>query len=372
MARGEGFEGKVKIVEVNLGERSYPILIGQGLLKQVGQLLRGKGAHCAVVIGDVNALRFWGEGLTKSLKEAFVEHIVLSVPSGERYKGLTWAKRLWDELAERKVDRGWWIIAFGGGMVGDLAGFVASSYMRGLPFVQVPTTLLAQIDAGIGGKVGINHPRGKNLLGFFYQPLMVINDPSLLHTLSPRQYKNGFAEVIKYGAIRDEELFRLIEEKRGDIRKRKGDVLEKIVERCSRIKAEYVAKDEKDTKDIRAELNFGHTIGHIIERESRFRLLHGEAVALGMIFAGIISHRLGYLSREDLARLFSLIKNYRLPTRMPSYITSSQITNALPWDKKVREGKLAFVLLRRIGEAFVCKDVPLSLIEEVARELCGR
>lgn len=358
-----------RTVQVNLGERSYPIIIGKGLLRRTGEILRERGCGHLAVIADARVEALWGNELKETLEEAGIKFLFLRVPSGERYKNLSSARRLWNELSEGKVDRGWWIASFGGGMVGDLAGFVSASYMRGLDFLQIPTTLLAQVDAGIGGKVAIDHPKGKNLLGFFYQPRLVLIDPSFLLTLPSRQFKNGMAEVIKYGAIRDEELLNLLKEKQGKIVGRNEELLEEIVDRCVRLKAEYVERDEKDVLGIRAQLNFGHTIGHIIERESGFRLLHGEAISIGMVFAGELSHRLGFLSSGELEYLKSLLSLYTLPQSLTFPLRAERIIEGLYWDKKVKEGRIRFVLLKRLGEAFLSEDVPLELIKEVSLEL---
>jgi len=358
-----------RMVEVNLGERSYPIIISKGLLSRVGEVIRGRGCGHLAVIADGKVEALWGDKLREALDRAGIRYIFLKVKPGERHKNLASARRLWNELADNKVDRGWSIASFGGGMVGDLAGFVSASYMRGLDFIQIPTTLLAQVDASIGGKVAIDHPKGKNLLGFFYQPKLVLIDPSFLATLSSRQFKNGLAEVIKYGAIRDVGLLNLLKEKVREVKEREGELLEEIVDRCVRLKADYVERDEKDILGIRAQLNFGHTIGHIIERESGFRLLHGEAVSIGMAFAGELSSRLGFLEREELNELKELLSLYNLPQYITFPLSCDRIIEGLYWDKKVKEGRIRFVLVRRLGEAFLWEDVPLELIKEVALEL---
>lgn len=357
------------IVQVNLGERSYPIIVEKGAIDRLGELLKERSCRFIAVIADGRVSSLWGEKLKEILEKEGINNIFLSVKPGEKSKNLASANRLWNQLADNKVDRGWWIASFGGGMVGDLAGFVAASYMRGLEFVQIPTTLLAQVDASIGGKVAVDHPKGKNLLGFFYQPKFVIVDPAFLTTLSPRQFRNGMAEVIKYGAIKERVLLELLRVNVGKIKKREEGILAHIVERCIEIKADYVEKDEKDLLGIRAQLNFGHTIGHIIERESGYRLLHGEAVSIGMVFACLISHRLGYLTKEELNELKSLLALYNLPLQLRFPLKVDEIIEGLQWDKKVKEGRIRFVLLKGLGNAFLCEDVPLSLIREVCLEI---
>lgn len=358
-----------RIVQVNLGERSYPIIIDNGLLDSMGKILQENGCNHLAVIADEKVEMLWGNRFRDALNGAGIRHLFFRVKPGERHKNLASARSLWNELADNKVDRGWWIASFGGGMVGDLAGFVAASYMRGLDFLQIPTSLLAQVDASIGGKVAIDHPKGKNLLGFFYQPKLVLIDTAFLHTLSPRQYRNGLAEVIKYGAIKDKELLELLKKEYKQVHERKEELLVEIVDKCVKLKAEYVERDEKDVLGIRAQLNFGHTIGHIIERESGFRLLHGESISIGMVFAGELSFRLGFLSSEELGELKDLLSLYSLPIALTFPISAERIMEGLHWDKKVKEGRIRFVLLRKLGEAFLFEEVPPELIKEVALKL---
>ncbi|MGB9797616.1 MAG: 3-dehydroquinate synthase [bacterium] len=354
---------------VNLGSRSYPVIVGSETIKVLGEYLRKKDCKYLAMIVDGRVETLWGERVREILDRARINYLFLKVKPGERSKNLTTARRLWDELADNKVDRGWWSASFGGGMVGDLAGFVFASYMRGLNFVQIPTTLLAQVDASIGGKVAIDHPKGKNLLGFFYQPKFVLIDVSFLSTLSTRQFKNGMAEVIKYGAIKDKALLQLLEAKEKDVKRKDKEVMEEIVKRCVRIKAEYVERDEKDVLGLRAQLNFGHTLGHILERKSDYRLLHGEAISIGMVFAGELSRRMGFLSPEELSFLKFLLSLYGLPLSIPFPLKKEEIIEGLAWDKKVKEGRIRFVLLKGLGEAFLCEDVPFNLVEEVALKL---
>jgi 3-dehydroquinate synthase len=358
-----------ELLFINLGKRSYPILIGWDSLKVLGEWLKERGCRHLAIIADGRVEALWGGTIREILEREGINYLFCKVKPGERSKNLASARRLWNELAENKVDRGWWIASFGGGMIGDLAGFVAASYMRGLNFLQIPTTLLAQVDASIGGKVAIDHPKGKNLLGFFYQPRFVLVDVSFLLTLPQRQYRNGLAEVIKYGAIKDRELLKLLKEEEKRIKGKNDDILAEIVKRCVKIKADYVEKDEEDVLGIRAQLNFGHTIGHILERESGYRLLHGEAISIGMVFAGELSRRMGLLSQDDISFLKSILSSYGLPLKITFPISVERIIEGLIWDKKAKEGRIRFVLLRRLGEAFLCEDVPLELVKEVSSEL---
>jgi len=369
MANGGGLTELSEIIFVNLGKRSYPILIGWDTIEALGEWLKERGCRHLAIIADGRVEALWGGKVRQILEGEGIKHLFFKVKPGERSKNLSTARRLWNELAESKVDRGWWLASFGGGMVGDLAGFVAASYMRGLNFLQIPTTLLAQVDASIGGKVAIDHPKGKNLLGFFYQPRFVLVDVSFLQTLSPRQYRNGLAEVIKYGAIKDRELLELLKDEERRIKGKDDDILAEIVKRCVKIKADYVEKDEEDVLGIRAQLNFGHTIGHILERESGFRLLHGEAISIGMVFAGELSRRMGFLSQEEVFFLKSILSSYGLPLKITFPISVERIIEGLVWDKKAKEGKIRFVLLRGLGEAFLSEDVPLELVREVSIEL---
>ena len=272
------------------------------------------------------------------------------------------AARLYNDLTDLYAERATPILALGGGIIGDLAGFVAATYMRGVPLVHVPTTLLAQVDSSIGGKVAVNHGQLKNKIGAFYQPRLVISDISTLKTLPAGEFINGLAEVIKYGVIRDKDFFAFLEENLDRIKSLNEDVLEEVVYRSSKIKAEVVEKDEKDL-GLRNILNYGHTIGHAIESVSDFKLEHGKAVALGMLAAARISNRLGQLDKNEVVRLKDLLRRAGLPIKVPA-LDINQIVQAIKHDKKIQGGKIRFILPKTLGSVFVTEEVSLSLVEK--------
>jgi len=351
-------------IRVNLGRDSYDVLIGVGLLSLVGLFLKEKGyADKAVVITDPNVKSRYGEVLERSLDKNGFNVTTLVVPAGEDQKSLDNAVQLYEQLTDAYAERSTPIVALGGGVIGDLAGFVAATYLRGVPFVQLPTTLLAQVDSSVGGKVAVDHGRLKNKIGAFYQPKLVIADIAALKTLLAAELANGLAEVIKTAAIRSKELFAYLEQNIEKMKAFNADTLEEIVYQCVRIKAEIVEKDERDT-GLRNILNYGHTIGHAIESVSEFRIKHGEAVAVGMVVAARISNRMGLLSYSEVDRLITLVEKAGLPARIPDLDTSA-ILKAMRHDKKVESGQVRFVLLKEIGDVIVSDEVSPVLIAEV-------
>jgi len=357
-------------IEVRLGERSYKILVDSGNLKNIGKVLRdydlGKQATLVTnpLVGDL-----YQDVVKGSLKKEGFEVAIARVPDGEEYKSLEWAAKLYDELLEHKRDRYSFILALGGGVIGDLAGFVASTYMRGIPFVQVPTSLLAQVDAAIGGKVAVNHPLGKNLIGSFYQPKLVYTDLAVLKTLAHRELIAALAEVIKYGIINDSEFFGYLEEKIDGVKTLNLDVLKKVVATCARVKAELVSLDEREEKGIRSMINYGHTIGHALEVLTKYRVYrHGEAVSIGIVAAARIAQRMGILDKESEERQIKLLEKVGLPTRVKD-IAHSKIIKALARDKKVKEGKIRFILATEIGKVETRDDIPPEIIKEVLQEI---
>lgn len=351
---------------LSTGASSYEILVASGLLAQAGQLLKEQGLGGKSIIVTNPVVRdFYGSVLLDSLACAGFEAGILEVPDGEEQKSLKVAGRLYSQLSRLHAERSTVILALGGGVIGDLAGFVAATYMRGLPLVQVPTTLLAQVDSSIGGKVAVNHGRLKNVIGAFYQPRLVVSDILTLKTLGAREVGDGLAEVIKYGVIRDRELFRLVEDNIDRIRLFDGKILEEIVSLSAGIKAEVVEKDEKDL-GIRNILNFGHTVGHAIEAVSGFDIAHGSAVALGMIAAGRIANKMGLIAEGELMRLQNIIRRAGLPVKLPP-VNIARVMQAMSHDKKVRQGRIRFVLPRALGDVFVTDEVSTELIEEVLR-----
>ncbi|MGP1684916.1 MAG: 3-dehydroquinate synthase, partial [Giesbergeria sp.] len=283
---------------------------------------------------------------------------------GERYKDWATLNRIYDALIEGRCERKTTLIALGGGVVGDLAGFAAATYMRGIPFIQVPTTLLAQVDSSVGGKTGINHPLAKNMIGAFYQPRLVLADTAVLASLPPRELSAGLAEVIKHGLVRDEGFVAWLEQNVEKLLACDPQALAHAVRRCCEIKAAVVAEDEREA-GVRALLNFGHTFGHAIESALGYgKWLHGEAVAAGMATAADLSRRMGFIAQADVDRVIALLKRARLPVAQPG-IAPARLLESMAVDKKTEAGKLRFVLLDRIGAASIRTDVPAGLLQEV-------
>jgi 3-dehydroquinate synthase len=345
----------MRTVRVNLAQRSYDIFIGQRILERVGKLLRPlqPGARC-LVISDANVAKLYAEKIATCLQAAGFSTQLSTIPAGEHSKTLAQASRLFAACAAHKLDRDSFIVALGGGVVGDVAGFVAAAYLRGIPFVQIPTTLLAQVDSSVGGKVGVDLPEGKNLVGAFWQPRAVIADLDTLRTLPPREFSAGMAEVIKTAAIKDAALFELLETKLDALFNLDTETLGNVVARCCEIKAEVVASDERETKGLREILNFGHTLGHAIEAAGGYETFsHGEAISIGMTFAARLSVQHSTLSSAEARRLTQLLERCHLPTAIPPEIPRDDILRRMKLDKKNRDGKLRFVLLKRLGEAAV-------------------
>jgi 3-dehydroquinate synthase len=351
-------------MKVELGSNSYEVRVGTGLLARIGLWLKGKGfSGKAAIITDTIVKGLYGDALKKGLTNAGFKVTILEVPAGEEQKSLETAGRLYHELTGAYAERTTPILALGGGVIGDLAGFVAATYMRGVPLIQVPTTLLAQVDSSIGGKVAVDHGQLKNIIGVFYQPRMVIADIDTLKTLPEAELANGLAEVIKHAAIRNRHLFDFLDINLKKVRALNMSVLERMVLENARIKAEVVEKDEKES-GLRRILNYGHTVGHAIEAVSDFQLKHGQAVAIGMLAAARISSRMGILGEDEVARLAGIIKKAGLPTEIPD-LPIEDIIAAMKHDKKVRQGKITFVLLKTIGHAIISDDVSPSIVEEV-------
>jgi len=352
-------------VRLKLGDKSYDVNIGSGILAQAGYWLRAKGlAGRLMVITNPTVKGLYGQALERSLVSQGFTVTFLEVPDGEEQKSLETAGGLYLELGRCLAERTTPIVALGGGVIEDLAGFVAATYKRGVPLVHIPTTLLAQVDSSIGGKVAVNHGQLKNEIGVFYQPEMVLTDIATLKTLDAKTLGDGLAEVIKYGVIRDRRLFIYLEANMARIKALDERALEKIVSHSVKIKAEVVAKDEHDLRGLRAILNYGHTIGHAIESVSGFQMGHGAAVAIGMLAAARVSHEMDILSQGELGRLESLLDKAGLPTKNPNLEVESLIS-AMQHDKKVLGGKVRFVLPRELGRVFITDDVKLSLVKQI-------
>jgi 3-dehydroquinate synthase len=351
-------------VRVNLGNFSYDIHIGPGILRQSGHQLKKQGfSGKLTVITNPTVKELYGEALEENLLSAGFMVTFLTVPDGEEQKSLETAGKLYLELDSQHAERTTPILALGGGVIGDLAGFVAATYKRGVPLIQIPTTLLAQVDSSIGGKVAVNHGQLKNEIGAFYQPRLVLSDIDTLATLTPKALGDGLAEVIKYGIIRDSKLLSYLEENMDRIKSFDAGALEEVVFRSAEIKAEVVAKDELDL-GLRAILNYGHTVGHAVESVSDFRISHGEAVAIGMLAAARISREMGILTPDELVRLESLSEKAGLPAKAPN-LDLERLVSVMKHDKKVRQGKVRFILPRSLGEVFMTDDVNLSLVKQV-------
>ncbi len=353
-------------IKVNLDKKisaSYEIFIGQDILDRIGMILsKNDYASRYVIITDSNVGTLHGERFLMTLKEMGTPVDMIEFPAGEASKNIDTMLDIIKKLIGLGVDRRSALIALGGGVVGDIVGFVASVYMRGIPYYQIPTTLLAQVDSSIGGKTAIDLPEGKNLLGSFYQPSGVFIDLSFLNTLPPREFNCGMAEIAKYGIIDDVELFNLLESEIKAIRDRDMTRLSMIIGRSCRIKKGIVEIDEKES-GLRRILNFGHTIGHAIEAELDYSISHGDAVSIGMVAAARISEKLKYLHSEDRERIESLIKDIGLPYRIPGSINTEGILSRLKMDKKKEEDIIKFVLLKKLGMPFVKGGVPEEIIK---------
>ncbi len=354
-------------VTVHLGVRSYDIKIAPGLIKKLGgECARLEpGSRCAVIT-DTNVGRKYAKPVFESLFKAGFEPVLVIVPAGEPSKRISVVEKCFDQLAAHRLERKSFIVALGGGVIGDLAGFVAATYLRGIDFVQVPTTLLAQVDSSVGGKTGVNLRAGKNLVGAFYQPRLVVCDLETLQTLPDREFRAGLAEVIKYGIIFDAELFALLERNLPKLLKRDLRTLAKIVARCCEIKAEVVAQDEMET-GRRAILNFGHTIGHAIENSFGYgKFLHGEAISIGQVAAAKLSQKILGLPPGEVARIEKLFVRAGLPVQIRlNAAQKKKLFAAMLLDKKVSGGEVKFVLAQKIGKVVWGQKVPTQLIESV-------
>ena len=337
-------------VRVELARRSYDIEIGSGNIRRAGRFLaeRGDVSH-AVVITDENVQQPHAMTAAESLTGQSIEVDVIAVEPGEPSKSIDVAAGLWQGMLELGADRQTVVVAVGGGVVGDLAGFIAATYARGVRFFQVPTSLLAQVDSSVGGKVGINLPGAKNMVGAFLQPLGVLIDTATLQSLPPRQYRAGLGEVVKYGVILDAELFDYLEANTAGLIERQGDVLAQVIARCCRLKADVVRQDEREETGLRAVLNYGHTFGHALETLAGYgEILHGEAVSIGMLCASRLAERTGRVDAKFTARQRKLLEALGLPVELPELDREALITT-MTHDKKVQHGKLRFVLPSRMG-----------------------
>jgi len=354
-------------VRIRCGLDSYPVLIDAGLLDQFGTYARKYlASETCVVISDNNVAPLFANCIRQSLASAGFRPTLITIPAGEKSKTLKQAGVICDRMVATGLDRRSFVVGLGGGMIGDLSGFVAAIYHRGIPHIQIPTTLLAMVDSSIGGKTAVDTRAGKNLIGAFHQPSLVIDDLNVLRTLPRREYTQGFAEIIKHAVIADTRMFRALESwKPGDM-----PALQRVITRNIEIKSRIVARDERDRTGTRAVLNFGHTIGHAIERAGNYsKFLHGEAVSLGMVAACTVSVAKAGLRREQHDAIVSLLKHFRLPTRLPPKFPRRKILDAVMVDKKFEDGKIRFVVTPRIGVAYIAKNVTLGNIRDAVRAL---
>jgi 3-dehydroquinate synthase len=359
-------------IKVQLDKRttaSYDIYIGRDIIDRIGLVLnKGNWTKRYVLITDSQVGALHGQRVLQTLRKMDLQVDAIDFPFGETSKNMQTCLQIVDRLIALRADRHSALIALGGGVVGDLTGFVASIYMRGIPFFQLPTTLMAQVDSSIGGKTGIDLPSGKNLLGTFYQPKAVFIDLTFLLTLKEREFKDGLSEVLKYGIIEDPDLLSLLEGQITALRAKDFTLLEKMISKSCRIKKRIVELDEKEV-GLRRLLNFGHTLGHAVEAESGYALSHGEAVAVGMVCAAWLSERMGYLPTSDRQRIESLLQSIGLPHRIPGNLKTEGILSRLSKDKKKTGDVLPFVLLKRLGMPFINGGVPEGMIREVVEEL---
>lgn len=360
------------IISVNLPSESYDIAIAPGNLELLGEKMATlKLGKKVLLVSNPSVFGHYGERAVSSLLNAGFDVTTCLLKDGEQYKNLTSVGQIYDKALENRLERSSTMVALSGGVIGDMTGFAAATWLRGINFVQVPTTLLSMVDASIGGKTGVNHPQGKNLIGAFHQPRLVLIDPQVLDTLPVREFQAGMAEVIKYGIIWDADLFEQMEacDRLDEMPSLSPSLLQTILARSCQAKADVVSKDEKEA-GLRAILNYGHTIGHAVESLTGYRLInHGEAVAIGMVAAGKLAVGLNLWDTRSQARQLGLIQKAGLTTKLPTGININAISDSLQTDKKVKAGKIRFVLPTQIGAVEITDKVPTDLISQVLQEM---
>jgi 3-dehydroquinate synthase len=358
----------MQTLTVELQDRSYPISIGAGLLQQQSLLQAAVPAADILLVSNTTVAPLYAKSVSAALADRRIVEVIL--PDGEQYKSLATAGRVFDVLVANRFGRDALVLALGGGVIGDLAGFVAACYQRGVDFVQVPTTLLAQVDSSVGGKTAVNHTGGKNLIGAFHQPREVLADTDVLTTLPEREYQAGLAEIIKYGLICDRAFFEWLEQNMEALARRDAAALTRAIFRSCQIKAQIVGRDERELGE-RALLNLGHTFGHAIEAATGYQeWLHGEAVGVGLLLAAGMSQRLGGLAQADVARIEALLKRAGLRTAAPQ-IGAERAAEFMSIDKKVKSGRVRLVLLAAIGEAYISGEYPDAVLSETLRAQLG-
>jgi 3-dehydroquinate synthase len=347
--------------------RQCPLTVGDGLIDKLDEHFDFSGYSAMVLITDTTVQRLYGQRVSQRIRETGLKVSVFTLPTGERAKSLSTVERGYSFLLANKVDRKGLICALGGGVVGDTAGFIAASYLRGIDYIQLPTTLLAQVDSSLGGKVGVNFEGKKNMVGSFYQPRAIITDVALLRSLPPAEMRHGLAEVIKYAVAMDEGLYRLLEQKADNYFS--NAELRDIVLRCCRLKTDVVEIDETERRGDRAILNFGHTVGHALEAEAGFSGYHGEAVAVGMVAAAMISQRLGRLKANEVRGIQKLLQKFELPISSPG-ASPAALLKTIRFDKKTASGQTRWVLLESIGQGITGQTVATDIVAKVLEELC--
>lgn len=357
-------------VRVELGQRSYTIYISDGLLNEIGDFLVPFNLSSKnILITNPTVYGLYGHKVLNSIQSKGIHCKCLLIPDGEGYKDYFWVYHIVSEMLKEGLDRKSCLFALGGGVIGDITGFCASIFMRGIPFIQIPTTLLAQVDSSVGGKTGVNHPIGKNMIGSFHQPLGVFIDTTSLNTLPNREFIAGMSEVIKYGIIWDSDFFQYLDEYKDEILNMSPSRLSHIIRRSCEIKAEVVSRDEKE-KNIRAILNYGHTIGHALETETNYNVLkHGEAVAIGMCLEAKVSQLLGMIDNTTTKRITSLIYDYGLPTYIPVSIDVESLIRHMNKDKKSVAGNITMITPIKIGEVTITKDIDSQYIKTVLNQM---
>ncbi len=358
----------MKKLNLNLGEKSYPIYIGENLLSQADYLTKHISGNQVMIVSNATVAPLYIDKVKSLLTDFEVSEVIL--PDGEQYKNLDTVNQIFTSLLENRFDRSSTLIALGGGVVGDMTGYAAACYQRGVNFIQIPTTLLSQVDSSVGGKTGVNHPLGKNMIGAFYQPKAVIIDVDTLDTLPNREFSAGMAEVIKYGLLGNENFLSFIEKNVDSLmNKEKSSVIDAIYQSC-KDKANIVAEDELEAGK-RALLNLGHTFGHAIENSMGYgNYLHGEAISIGMYMAAVMSEKEGFIDQSQVSRVKSILENCELPTRLTGKINFSDFSKSMSVDKKVLKGKIRLVLLKPIGAAFVSDDYHKEFLDQTIKEFC--
>lgn len=353
-------------IRVDLGERSYNIAIGGGMLGEIGKALeKFEFSRRLALVSNPTVYGLYGKVVSDSIRSSGFEVTDIIIPDGEEYKNLAWVEKIYEELLKAHLDRRSVMVALGGGVVGDITGFAAATYMRGINFVQVPTTLLAQVDSSVGGKTGINHILGKNMIGAFWQPRLVWADSGTLRTLEERQYLSGMAEVIKYGVIWDGEFFAFLAKNREKILALENTAVDHVIKRSCEIKAEVVSRDERES-GLRAILNYGHTVGHAVETASGYgKYLHGEAVAIGMCLEARLAQEEGLLGAEEAEKIGALVSSYGLPSALPADADRAVFFSSMELDKKAVSGDLRFVLPEGIGKVRIQDGLSVRDIERV-------